>query len=66
MTSLFHTLHIGTLATWLSVAGFGTVAVMVPDLPVSSSPRPQVEETQWIPRISPWVGKPRPKLRSRC
>ena len=30
MTSLLHPLHIGTLATWLSVAGFGTLAVIVP------------------------------------
>lgn len=29
MQSLFHSLNIGTLATWLSVAGFGTVGVTV-------------------------------------
>lgn len=31
MNSLFHTLNIGTLAAWLSVAGFGTVGVFVPE-----------------------------------
>ena len=30
MQSLIHSLNIGTLATWLSVAGFGTVGVVVP------------------------------------
>jgi protein TonB len=30
MTALFHALNIGTLACWLSVAGFGTVALAVP------------------------------------
>lgn len=29
--ALLHALNIGTLATWLSVAGFGTVAVVVPE-----------------------------------
>ena len=29
--ALFHSLNIGTLATWLSVAGFGTVGVIVKD-----------------------------------
>jgi protein TonB len=29
--ALLHVLNIGTLATWLSVAGFGTVAVVVPE-----------------------------------
>ncbi len=29
MQALFHSLNIGTLATWLSVAGFGTVGVVV-------------------------------------
>jgi protein TonB len=31
MTSLLHTLNISTLAAWLSVAGFGTVGILVPD-----------------------------------
>lgn len=31
MQALFHSLNIGTLATWLSVAGFGTVGVIVHD-----------------------------------
>lgn len=30
MQSIIHTLNIGTLATWMSVAGFGTVGVVVP------------------------------------
>lgn len=30
MQSVLHSLNIGTLATWLSVAGFGTVGVIVP------------------------------------
>jgi protein TonB len=30
MTPLLHSLNIGTLATWLSVAGFGTVGVILP------------------------------------
>jgi protein TonB len=30
MQALIHSLNIGTLATWLSVAGFGTVGVIVP------------------------------------
>ncbi len=30
MNPIFHTLHIATLATWLSVAGFGAVGVLVP------------------------------------
>ncbi|RPJ32402.1 MAG: energy transducer TonB [Verrucomicrobiaceae bacterium] len=30
MQSVFHSLNIGTLAAWLSVAGFGTVGVVVP------------------------------------
>lgn len=30
MTALFHALNIGTLAGWLSVAAFGTVALAVP------------------------------------
>ena len=30
MTALFHALNIGTLACWLSVAAFGTVALVVP------------------------------------
>ncbi|MEX1115902.1 MAG: TonB family protein [Akkermansiaceae bacterium] len=30
MNALLHVLNIGTLATWLSVAGFGTVGVLLP------------------------------------
>ncbi len=49
MTSLLHSLHIGTLATWLSVAGFGTVAVIVPNRPAPSAASPESLESQWIP-----------------
>lgn len=31
MNSFFHALNIGTLATWLSVVGFGTVGAILPD-----------------------------------
>ena len=31
MSSIFHALNIGTLAAWLSVAGFGTVGILVPE-----------------------------------
>ncbi|MES2922187.1 MAG: TonB family protein [Verrucomicrobiota bacterium] len=30
MTSLLYAINIGTLATWLSVAGFGTIGIVVP------------------------------------
>ena len=50
MDSLQHTLQIGTLATWLSVVGFGTVAVVLPGHAVTESPRHQEFETQWIPQ----------------
>ena len=48
MTSLLHSLHIGTLAAWLSVAGFGTVAVVVPNRPIPPISRTPAPETQWI------------------
>jgi protein TonB len=35
MTAVFHALNIGTLACWLSVAVFGSVALVVPDLRVA-------------------------------
>jgi len=41
MQALLHSLNIGTLATWLSVAGFGTVGVIVHD----SHPEPAVTVT---------------------
>jgi periplasmic protein TonB len=47
MNPIFHTLHIATLATWLSVAGFGTVGVLVPawqDKSVST----KMEETKLL------------------
>ncbi|MEN9974189.1 MAG: hypothetical protein RLZZ282_195, partial [Verrucomicrobiota bacterium] len=46
MTSLVHSLHIGTLATWLSVVGFGSVAIVVPNHSAAPVPRVDVLETQ--------------------
>jgi protein TonB len=45
MQSLIHSLNIGTLATWLSVAGFGTVGVVVPQWEPVPAP-PVAEETR--------------------
>lgn len=47
MYSLLYSLHIGTLATWLSVVGFGAVGIVVHGrnpAPV----RPEISETQLI------------------
>ncbi len=38
MSPLFYAIHIGTLAIWLSVAGFGTVGMMIPDATDGLSP----------------------------
>lgn len=40
MNSLFHAINIGTLATWLSVAGFGAVAGIFNHQPLTS-PKPK-------------------------
>jgi len=48
MTALTHMLNIGTLAAWLSVAGFGTVAVVFPEKPIPM-PRMVVAETKVVP-----------------
>ena len=45
MTSLYHALNITTLATWLSVAGFGVVGVVVPEWRVS----PQILQVDAAP-----------------
>jgi TonB family protein len=45
MQSLIHTLNIGTLATWMSVAGFGTVGVVVPHHERPQPAVPIIEET---------------------
>jgi len=50
MDSLQHLLNIGTLATWLSVGGFGSVAVVLPGRAVSEASRHQQFETQWLPQ----------------
>lgn len=47
MQSLIHSLNIGTLATWLSVAGFGTVGVVVREWQPGPAPL-LVEETRLI------------------
>lgn len=39
MTSLIHALNTGTLAAWLSVTGFGTVGILVPEWRWSPSPK---------------------------
>jgi protein TonB len=49
MNALIHALNIGTLATWLSVAGFGSVGVLLPAWharPATASPAEL--ETIWI------------------
>lgn len=48
MTALTHVLNIGTLAAWLSVAGFGTVAVVFPEKPIPM-PHMVVAETKVLP-----------------
>ena len=50
MDSQQHVLNIGALAIWLSVAGFGTVAVVLPGHAVSEAPRHEEAATQWIPQ----------------
>ncbi len=47
MNALIHTLNIGTLATWLSVAGFGTVAVVIthPQRPTPAAK--EIADTRW-------------------
>lgn len=44
MQALIHSINIGTLATWLSVAGFGTVGLIVPQWQPSPA-LPEVVET---------------------
>ena len=49
MNSLTHALNTGTLAAWLSVAGFGTVGVLMPDWrEAPPPPPPAVVETKWV------------------
>lgn len=45
MQSLIHTLNISTLATWMSVAGFGTVGVVIPHHERAQPLTPVIEET---------------------
>lgn len=50
MTSLLHTLNISTLAAWLSVAGFGTVGILVPDWRWAPEEKPVDEQvTECLP-----------------
>lgn len=46
MQSLLHSLNIGTLATWLSVAGLGTVAVVTPQWQHAMPELAVIEETR--------------------
>lgn len=46
MQSLLHSLNIGTLATWLSVAGLGTVAVITPQWEHAMPELAVIEETR--------------------
>lgn len=48
MSAFTHLLNIGTLAGWLSVAGFGMVAVVFPENP-GRMPRMVVNETKVLP-----------------
>ena len=59
MTSLYHALNITTLATWLSVAGFGVVGVVVPEwrpspkvLAVDAAPTSDVDFTLGDTRVA--------------
>lgn len=51
MTAIFHALQIGTLACWLSVGGFGVVALAVPGLPRPPSPAQKTAEIQPVSEI---------------
>lgn len=48
MNSLFHALNIGTLANWLSLLAFGTVAVIVPEWKSAAPALSQKEEVRVI------------------
>jgi TonB family protein len=48
MQSVLHLLNIGTLATWLSVAGLGTVAVIAPQWEHAMPELAVIEETQLV------------------
>lgn len=69
MTQAFlHSLNIGTLSAWLSVAGFGTVGVIIHPWQPEPSPPSESEETQIIPNefdlgdapFTPETGDPQP------
>lgn len=49
MTAIFHALNIGTLACWLSVAAFGTVALVIPGLRGAPVVVKMEEETHPVP-----------------
>ena len=48
MQSVFHSLNIGTLATWLSVAGLGTVAVITPEWQHAAPDLAVIEESTFF------------------
>ena len=71
MNSLYHALNIGTLAVWLSVAGFGSVGLMVPGWEFVPKPaHPEILEVLTVtpdvtvgadsPSISPEESAPAP------
>ena len=39
MSPFFYVVNIGTLATWLAVAGFGTVGMVIPDIWAGGPPQ---------------------------
>lgn len=60
MHSLLYPLNIGTLATWLSVAGVGTVGVWLPAWTAPPPPPQPALETLWLePEIT--LGEPAPE-----
>jgi len=60
MNALQHSLNIGTLATWLSVAGFGAAAMILHD-PQPAAPAPkEPAETRWDPQDFTLSGDARP------
>ena len=71
MNSLYHALNIGTLAAWLSVAGFGSVGLMVPGWEFVPKPaHPEILEVLTVtpditvgadaPSVSPEESPPSP------
>jgi periplasmic protein TonB len=64
--ALLHSLNVSTLATWLSVAGFGTVGVVVPQWHAEITKAPEAKETQVLDEdfIVGDAGNPEPSSES--